>query len=77
MLGPTFSALTGLKNSTKRLQNSANNLSNVTTSGFKKGKVNSIENKAGGSQVKSISTDMFCLLVINLTILLVLTQSLN
>jgi len=55
MLGPIFSALTGLKNSTKRLQNSANNLANVTTSGFKKGKVNSIENKAGGSQVNSIS----------------------
>ena len=55
MLGPTFSALTGLKNSTKRLQNSANNLANVTTSGFKKGKVNSIENKTGGAQVNSIS----------------------
>jgi len=55
MLGPIFSALTGLNNATKRLQNSANNLANLTTSGFKKGKVNNIENKSGGTQVNSIS----------------------
>ena len=40
MLGPTFSALTGLNNASKRLQNSANNLSNVQTAGFKKGEIN-------------------------------------
>ena len=55
MLGPTLSALSGLNNAVKRLQNSANNLANVTTSGFKKGKVNSIENKSGVTQVNSIS----------------------
>ena len=55
MLGPTLSALSGLNNAVKRIQNSANNLANVTTSGFKKGKVNSIENKSGVTQVNSIS----------------------
>ena len=55
MLGPIFSALTGLSNSTKRLQNSANNLANVQTTGFKKGEVNSIENKSGGTRVNSIT----------------------
>ncbi|MBC8283522.1 MAG: flagellar hook-basal body complex protein [Nitrospinae bacterium] len=55
MLGPTFSALTGLNNASKRLQNSANNLANVQTSGFKKGEVNSVENKSGGTRVNSIS----------------------
>ena len=39
MLGLTLSALTGLSNATRRLQNSANNLANVQTSGFKKGEV--------------------------------------
>ncbi|MDC1122551.1 flagellar basal body rod C-terminal domain-containing protein [Nitrospinaceae bacterium] len=55
MLGPTFSALTGLNNASKRLQNSANNLSNVQTVGFKKGEINSVENKTGGTRVNSIS----------------------
>ena len=55
MLGPIFSALTGLSNATKRLQNSANNLANVQTSGFKKGEVISIENKSGGTRVNSIT----------------------
>lgn len=55
MLGPAFSALTGLSNAVKRLQNSANNLANAQTSGFKKSGVNSVENKAGGARVSSIS----------------------
>lgn len=55
MLGPTFSALSGLNNASKRLQNSANNLSNVQTSGFKKGQVNSVDSKTGGTRVNSIS----------------------
>jgi len=55
MLGPAFSALTGINNASKRLQNSANNLANVQTSGFKKGEVNSVENKTGGTRVNSIS----------------------
>lgn len=37
------------------MQNSANNLANLTTSGFKKSKVNSTENKSGGSSLNSIS----------------------
>ncbi len=55
MLGPIFSALTGLNNASKRLANSANNLANIQTSGFKKGEVNSVENKSGGTSVSSIS----------------------
>ena len=55
MLGPTFSALSGLNNASKRLQNSANNLANVQTSGFKKSDVNSVESKTGGTRVNSIS----------------------
>ena len=59
MLGPIFSALTGLNNATKRLQNSANNLANVTTSGFKKGKVNNIAIKSGGTRLNSITKSNF------------------
>ena len=55
MLGPTFIALTGLNNASKRLQNSANNLSNVQTAGFKKGEINSVEIKTGGTRLNSIS----------------------
>jgi len=55
MLGPIFSALSGLSNASKRLQNSANNLANVQTAGFKKGEVNSVESKTGGTRVNSIS----------------------
>jgi len=39
MLGPIFSALTGLKNASQRLQNSANNVANINTAGFKKSDV--------------------------------------
>ena len=55
MLGPAFSALSGLSNASKRLQNSANNLANVQTSGFKKSDVNSVDSKTGGTRVNSIS----------------------
>ena len=55
MLGPRFKAFSGLSNGSKRLQNNANNLSNVQTSGFKKGQVNSVASKAGGTRVNSIS----------------------
>ena len=54
MLGPISKAFSGLTNASKRLQNSANNLSNVLTSGFKKGQVNTVESKAGGIGVNSI-----------------------
>jgi len=55
MLGLISNAFSGLSNVSKRLQNSANNLSNVLTSGFKKGQVNTVGNKAGGTGVNSIS----------------------
>ena len=55
MLGPTFSALTGLNNASKRLQNSANNLANVQTAGFKKGEVTSVQSKSGGTRVNSVA----------------------
>lgn len=55
MLGPMFSALSGLSNASKRLQNSANNIANVNTAGFKKSDVNSVENKTGGTRVNDIS----------------------
>jgi flagellar hook protein FlgE len=55
MLGPLFSALSGLKNTSQRLQNSANNVANVNTNGFKKSDVNSVGNKSGGTRVNDIS----------------------
>lgn len=55
MLGPLSSALTGLSNASKRLQNSANNVANINTAGFKKSDVNSAEMKSGGTRVNDIS----------------------
>jgi len=55
MLGPIISALSGLNNTSLRLQNSANNVANVNTAGFKKSDVNSVENKSGGTRVNDIS----------------------
>ena len=55
MLGPIFSELTGLKNASQRLQNSANNVANVNTPGFKKSDVNSVELQSGGTRVNDIS----------------------
>jgi flagellar basal-body rod protein FlgG len=55
MLGPILSALSGLKNTSQRLQNSANNVANVNTAGFKKSDVNSVESKSGGTWVNDIS----------------------
>jgi flagellar basal-body rod protein FlgG len=55
MLGPMFSALSGLSNAAKRLQNSANNVANVNTAGFKKSDVNSVDVKSGGTRVNDIS----------------------
>ena len=55
MLGPIFSVFTGLKNSAQRLQNSANNLANINTPGFKKSDVNSVELKSGGSRLNDVS----------------------
>ena len=55
MLGPMFSALSGIKNASQRLQNSANNVANVNTAGFKKSDVNSVDNQSGGTRVNDIS----------------------
>ena len=55
MLGPIFSALSGLKNTSQRLQNSANNVANINTNGFKKSDVNSVDNKSDGTRVNDIS----------------------
>ncbi len=55
MLGPIFSALTGLKNASQRLQNSANSVANINTAGFKKSDVNSVELKSGDTKVSDIS----------------------
>ena len=55
MLGPIFSALTGLKNASQRLQNSANNVANINTAGFKKSDVNSADIKSGGTRVHDVS----------------------
>ena len=55
MLGTISNAFSGLTNASKRLQNSANNLSNVLTSAFKKGQVITVDSKAGGTGVNSIS----------------------
>ena len=55
MLGPMFSALSGIKNASQRLQNSVNNVANVNTAGFKKSAVNSVDNKSGGTRVNDIS----------------------
>ena len=55
MLGPIFSALTGLKNASQRLQNSANNVANINTAGFKKSDVNSADIKSGGTRVNDVS----------------------
>ena len=55
MLGPIFSALSGLRNTSQRLQNSANNVANVSTPGFKKSAVNNVANKSGGTRINDIS----------------------
>jgi len=55
MLGPISRAFSGLNNALKRCQNSANNLSNLQTSGFKKGQITSVNSQPGGTRVTSIS----------------------
>ena len=51
MINGIFNALSGLRTSSHKLQNSANNLANLQTSGFKKITVNGGEVKSGGSQL--------------------------
>ena len=46
MLGPIFSALSGLKDASKKMQDSANNIAKVNNGGLKQSDDNSIENKS-------------------------------
>ncbi|PIQ97904.1 MAG: flagellar basal body rod protein FlgG, partial [Nitrospinae bacterium CG11_big_fil_rev_8_21_14_0_20_56_8] len=55
MISGMFNALSGLNVASRRLQNSANNLANVRTSGFKKGEVNVSESRSGGAKVDAVS----------------------
>ena len=50
-----FSALSGMRTASRNLQNSANNLANLQTPGFKKSRVESGDVATGGSQVNSIT----------------------
>lgn len=53
MINGMFNALSGLRTFAEKLQNSANNLANVQTPGFKKNMVTVGEVKSGGSQLTS------------------------
>ena len=55
MINGMFNALSGLRTSAQKFQNSANNLANIQTSGFKKNTVTVSEVKSGGSQLTSIT----------------------
>jgi flagellar basal-body rod protein FlgG len=44
-----------LNNASKRLQNSANNLANVQTAGFKKSEVTNVQSISGGTRVKPLA----------------------
>lgn len=55
MLEAFFNALSGLKVATRRMENSANNVANVQTPGFKAGQVNIADSGNGGAVVSSIS----------------------
>jgi flagellar hook protein FlgE len=50
MLGPIFSGLSGLKNASRKMQDSANNIAKINNGGLKQSDANSDENKskAGG-----------------------------
>lgn len=55
MLDAISNALSGLKVSTQRVDNSANNLANLQTPGFKAGSVDTADVASGGAAVSSIS----------------------
>jgi flagellar basal-body rod protein FlgG len=55
MLSRMFSALSGLRNTSRRIQNNAKKHANVNTAGFKKNDVNSVDNKSGGTGLNNIS----------------------
>ncbi len=49
-----YNALSGLRTSARNLENSANNVANLNTPGFKKGETQIADNATGGSQVLGI-----------------------
>ena len=55
MINGMFNALSGLNTFAKKLQNSSNNVANVSTPGFKSSQVNVSSLKSGGAQVTSTS----------------------
>jgi len=55
MLEALFSALSGLRVSARKIQNSANNIANIQTPGFKKSRVDVGEARSGGARVTAIS----------------------
>ncbi len=55
LINGMFNALSGMNAATKRLQNSANNVANLQTPGFKKSDVVSASLKSGGTSVTAIS----------------------
>ena len=46
MLGPIFSGLSGLKNASRKMQDSANNIAKVNNGSLKKRDFNSVENNS-------------------------------
>jgi flagellar basal-body rod protein FlgG len=55
MIKGLSNALSGLKTASKKLANSANNVANVRTPGFKASRADSVSIESGGSKVSSIS----------------------
>ena len=55
IINSLFSALSGLRTSSKKLQTSANNLANLQTPGFKKSRAEVGEVASGGSRISFIS----------------------
>ena len=55
MINGMFNALSGLKTSAQKFQNSANNVANIQTAGFKKSTITVGEVKSGGSQLTSVT----------------------
>ncbi len=55
MINGLSNALSGLKTASKKLANSANNVANVRTPGFKASRADSVSIESGGSKVSSIS----------------------
>ena len=51
MLVGMLTALSGLRAASKKLQNSANNIANIQTPGFKKGRIDLISISSGGVRV--------------------------